>query len=434
MRTKHFNLQLLFVLLCFCSTVLSASDLTDRLKTIQAISQIQPIESKCFSEKYVIKFRHPVDYNDPEGMTFEQRVVIGHVGFDRPTVIVTEGYGGAYAHNPGYTEELAEILNANLVHVEYRYFLESTPEPCNWEHLTVWNSLNDLHGVVTALKDIYPEKWLATGISKGGMTCMFYRAYFPNDVEVSVPYVAPLNKAPEDGRHETFLEKTVGTPMERACITDFQIEILKRKDRLMPLFDALCQQKNYQFNVSTREIYDYCVLEFPFAYWQWGKKVHQLPDLNNASDQELFDFFIQNSSPDYFQPLTGNLSFFYQAAHELGYYGYDVKPLKPYIELNSAKDYLTQIMLPKELQETPFSNKVYKYTVNYLKKNDPKMIFIYGENDPWTASGVCTWLNFDKKENMKCFLDPCGSHVSRINTLPSTLRNEVIALIKKWME
>ena len=93
MRTKHFNLQLLFVLLCFCSTVLSASDLTDRLKTIQAISQIQPIESKCFSEKYVIKFRHPVDYNDPEGMTFEQRVVIGHVGFDRPTVIVTEGYG-----------------------------------------------------------------------------------------------------------------------------------------------------------------------------------------------------------------------------------------------------------------------------------------------------------------------------------------------------
>ena len=42
--------------------------------------------------------------------------------------------------------------------------------------------------------------------------------------------------------------------------------------------------------------------------------------------------------------------------------------------------------------------------------------------------------NFDKKENMKCFLDPCGSHVSRINTLPSTLRNEVIALIKKWME
>ena len=96
MRTKHFNLQLLFVLLCFCSTVLSASDLTVRLKTIQAISQIQPIESKCFSEKYVIKFRHPVDYNDPEGMTFEQRVVIGHVGFDRPTVIVTEGYGGAW--------------------------------------------------------------------------------------------------------------------------------------------------------------------------------------------------------------------------------------------------------------------------------------------------------------------------------------------------
>lgn len=434
MNIKFLNLKFLLVLFVACSTALSASELTDKLKAIPAISQIQAIGSNCFQEKYVLKFRHPVNYADSSDGQFDQRIVIGHVGFDRPTVIVTEGYGGAYAQNPGYTEELATILNANLIHVEYRYFLESTPNPCNWEHLTVWNSLNDLHEVVTALKKIYPEKWLATGVSKGGMTCMFYRAYFPNDVDVSVPYVAPLNKAPEDGRHEKFLEKTVGTPMERACLKDFQIEVLKRKDQLMPLFDSLCQKNNYQFNVSTREIYDYCVLEFPFSYWQWGKKVHQLPDLKNTTNKELFDFFIQNSSPDYFQPLTGNLSFFYQAAHELGYYGYDVASLKLYIELKTADNYLTRILLPKELKDTKFSNKVYKYTVNYLKKNDPKMIFIYGENDPWSASGVCTWLDFNKKENLKCFKDPCGSHISRINTLPPTLKNEAIAIIRAWME
>ena len=441
MRRITLFATLALVLSAFGAYALRAQEsVADRIAALPAVKDVQELESTKFPEKYLVIFEQPIDHEDPAKGTFTQRVVVGIVHPDSATVVVTEGYGAQYAFVPSYRDEISTIFNTNNIVVEHRYFLESTPYPgkapedVNWDYMNAPNAAADMHEVVTALKSILDGKWISTGISKGGMTCMFYRAYFPNDVEVSVPYVAPLNKAPEDGRHETFLEKTVGTPKERACITDFQIEILKRKDRLMPLFDALCQQKNYQFNVSTREIYDYCVLEFPFAYWQWGKKVHQLPDLNNASDQELFDFFIQNSSPDYFQPLTGNLSFFYQAAHELGYYGYDVKPLKPYIELNSAKDYLTQIMLPKELQETPFSNKVYKYTVNYLKKNDPKMIFIYGENDPWTASGVCTWLNFDKKENMKCFLDPCGSHVSRINTLPSTLRNEVIALIKKWME
>ena len=33
---------------------------------------------------------------------------------------------------------------------------------------------------------------------------MFYRTYFPDDVDISVPYVAPLNQSLEDGRHEPF--------------------------------------------------------------------------------------------------------------------------------------------------------------------------------------------------------------------------------------
>ena len=91
-------------------------------------------------------------------------------------------------------------------------------------------------------------------------------------------------------------------------------------------------------------------------------------------------------------------------------------------------------MLPKELQGIKFSSDLYRHTVKFLKKNDPKMIYIYGENDPWSSSGVCTWLDFSKKQNMHLYVDPNGSHSARIATLPATQREECIALLKTWME
>ena len=125
-------------------------------------------------------------------------------------MIVTEGYGAGYALRPTYREELSELFDANMIFVEHRYFLESTPEPCDWQYLTAENSAEDLHAVTTAFKTLYPGKWISTGISKGGQTSLLYRVFFPDDVDVSVPYVAPLCYAREDGRHEPFLRR-VGT-------------------------------------------------------------------------------------------------------------------------------------------------------------------------------------------------------------------------------
>lgn len=430
-QTKSFIL--LLGLLLWLPATLWAGILESRLKTIPAVKQIDTLETTRFAEKYVIRFQHPVDYAHPKAGTFEQRVIIGHKGFDRPTVIVTEGYGAAYAMHKAFTEELCEILNANLVFVEYRYFQASKPEPCDWKHLTVWNSLNDLHEVRTALGNLYNRKWLATGVSKGGMTSLFYRAYFPDDVEVTVPYVAPLNAAVEDGRHEPFLSSTVGTPEQRKCVEAYQMELMKRKSRLMPLFKDYCTERNYRFNASVEDIYDYCVLELAFSLWQWGTPVHKLVSAQ-ADDDVLFRNFVQLCDPDYFQPEGSNLPFFVQAARELGYYGYDMRPFRDYMSIRSTKDYLRHLMLPKDMPRYRFSKKVYKHTRNFLKKKDPKIMFIYGENDPWSASGVITWLDFTHKQEMCAFIDPAGSHASRINTLPPSLRDAAIARLRRWME
>ena len=178
-RTFHL---LLLSFLCTLVAFASPGDLKEKLASLKGISNIEQLESDVYPEKYLVRITQPIDPKHPEAGTFTQRVVIGHVGFDRPTVLVTEGYGGAYALNPKYEEELTKLLNANLVFVEYRYFLESTPEPCNWDYLTAENSAYDLHNVNQTFKQLYTGKWISTGISKGGQTTMLYQRYVRNGI------------------------------------------------------------------------------------------------------------------------------------------------------------------------------------------------------------------------------------------------------------
>lgn len=424
----HCTALLLFALLLPAS--LSAQTaLQQKLSKISAITEVKPLESTEFSEKYVTRFTQPLDHRQPGKGNFCQRVIVSHVGFDRPTIIVTEGYGAAYALNPKYREELSKLLDANMIFVEHRYFLESTPEPKDWQYLTAENSAGDLHAVTTAFKDIYPGKWIATGISKGGQTALLYRTFYPDDVDVSVPYVAPLCYAMEDGRHEPFLRK-VSTGKDRRKITDFQLEVLKRKTSLLPRFEKYCTEQGYKFHAPIDEIYDYSVLEYSFALWQWGTPIDNIPPVT-ATDEALMAHLLAISDPSYFTADSSNVSFFVQAARELGYYGYDIRPFKKYLSIKSAKGYLHRLMLPEELKDMPFDKTLSRKITKFLKKNDPKMIFIYGENDPWTAAGV-TWLK--GKKNTRVFIQPGGSHLARIGTLPEKEKAEVIKLLNEWLQ
>ena len=431
MKNMHIRYAalLLFVLLSASASSFAQTVLEQKISAISAIKEIRPLETSEFSEKYVTYFTQPLDHRHPEKGSFRQRVIVSHVGFDRPTVLVTEGYGAAYALRSQYREELSKLLNANMIFVEYRYFLESTPEPKDWQYLTAENSADDLHAITTAFKNIYPGKWIATGISKGGQTTLLYRTFYPDDVDISVPYVAPLCYGVEDGRHEPFLHK-VSTPENRKKIEDFQLEALKRKATLLPRFEKYCTEKNYSFRAPIEEIYDYSVLEYSFALWQWGTPISSIP-ATTASDDEIFSHLLAISEPGYFTADSPNASFFVQAARELGYYGYDVQPFKQYLSIQSSEGYLHRLMLPEELKDMPFDKTLSKKITKFLKKQDPKMIFIYGQNDPWTAAGV-TWLK--NKKNIHVFIQPNGSHLARISTLPEAEKAEVMELINEWLK
>ena len=414
---------------CISSIAFAQSILQQKMTALPEVTAVEEVKSEAFAEKYVARFTQPLDHRHPEKGSFSQRVIVFHVGFDRPTVLVTEGYQAGYALYPRYREELSKMLNANMIFVEYRYFDQSTPDPKDWQYLTAEASADDLHAVRQAFGTIYPGKWIATGISKGGQTTLLYRTFYPEDVDVSVPYVAPLCYGREDGRHEPFLRK-VSTEENRQRIEQFQLEVLKRKATLLPLFEQYCQEKKYLFRAPIAEIYDFCVLEYSFALWQWGTPTSTIP-ATNSSDEVLFKHLMQISEPGYFDKQTSTASFFVQAARELGYYGYDIRPFKQYLSIKSSKDYLRRLMLPEELRNMPFEKTLSRRIKKFLKKEDPKMIFIYGENDPWTAAGV-TWLK--GKKNIHVFIQPGGSHLARIHTLPEADQKEVKQLLEQWLE
>ena len=429
---RRLTLMLSFVLMAFVAFAQN-SDVEKMLKGIEYVKSFEKLEKADTTRQYyLMKFTQLLDTDNPEAGSFEQRVMLGHRGYDRPVVIVTEGYGADYAFSsPRYMEELTKIMDANIIFVEHRYFLESTPEPCNWDYLTIENSMEDYHRIITSFKPFYGKKWASTGISKGGSTSIFLRAYYPEDLDVSVPYVGPLSCAVEDGRHESFLEQ-VSTKANRDAIRNFQKELFERKERLLPLFDDYCNSKGIVFRVPSSTIYDLLVLEYQFSMWQWGTPTNTIPALD-SDDKTIVNYFIKMCGPDYFAAENSIESFFVQAVKDFGYYGYNIEPFRKYVDEEEIEGYLKRVLLPEEFADVEFDDSNYRFVTDYYTENDPKMILIYGEVDPWTASGI-TWLRDRNKKNIKVFIQPGGSHTARILNMPENMRNEILDQLNEWME
>ncbi|MDL2221452.1 aminopeptidase [Parabacteroides sp. OttesenSCG-928-N08] len=425
---KLSHLILLWLLLVI-TTGADAQSWIEQLEALPGVTAVEPLESDVFPEKGLVRLKQYINPKDTTVGSFTQRVIVCHAGFDRPTVLVTEGYGAAYALRPRYTEELARLFQTNIIVVEHRYFLESTPAPLNWDYLTAENSAEDLHRVTQTFKALYPNKWVSTGVSKGGQTVMIYRSFFPEDVDFSVPYVAPLCRAVEDGRHEPFLASEVGREEERDSLLAYQKELLKRRATMVPLLEEYSQEK-YSYRIPLDEVFDYCVLEYPFAFWQRGHDIHTLPPLD-AEDRLLFDHLMTISSPDYFSIEQSIAPFFVQAARELGYYGYDITPYEGLLEVTDTRGYLHRIMLPDSAGDIAWSPALYQRISSFLQDNDPKMLFIYGEIDPWSAPRV---PDLEGKSNYHIFMQPRGSHAACINAMPEELKQQIMEILTAWFE
>ena len=357
---------------------------TELLRQIRALPGVVEVrgtrfDAQSFGEAYEIMFDQPVDHRRPDGSRFRQRLFLAHAGHDKPVVLVTEGYG-ARGSRAG---ELTRLLGGNQINVEHRFFGRSVPAPLDWADLTVRNSADDLHAIVAVFKALYPGKWVSTGVSKSGQTALFYKCFYPDDVDATVPYSAPVNIAQEDPRLYRFLE-TVGDEATRARIKDYQKALFRREEELLPLVAKWAESRKWSLSLSLAEAYEYGVLEYPFAFWQYGTKAADIPAAD-APAQALFDHY-QKINTFYFYTDQGQQAFepfMYQAFTEIGYYNYDIADFRGLMK--ALKSPTNQVLCPKGAKlvfDPATMDRVYRF----LQYEAGRVLYIYGGLDTWAAT------------------------------------------------
>lgn len=426
---KRYSLAILLAIASiFCATGAFAESLESQFAALPSVRKVEVLDKGQFDAKYLLWFEQPVSYKNPSKGTFLQRVFVGDICRDSSTVFVTEGYNADYATRERYRDEISRLFNLNNVVVEHRFFAPSAPEEIDWKFLTAENEARDLHRIISELKTIYPSKWISTGISKGGQNCVIFRAFYPDDVDFTVSYVGPFCRGVEDGRHEPFIAANGPDEASRAAVRGFQEEFLCRRTTLQPKLDSLCKANGYTFRIPMEEVFDMSVLEFSFAFWQWGYPVSDIPG-KDATDEEYLAFLDKTSGPDYWRVENPHLPFYIMAAKELGYYGYDIEPFKDLLTIKSVKGYLHRIFLPADARDIRFCRRLSRKMDCFLKHNKCDIIFIYGEYDPWSAVRA----GDRHSETNHIFIQPGGSHRARISTFAEPTQSEIKALISAWL-
>lgn len=395
----------------------------EQLQELFPKAEISAIESKDhFTKAYQVILEQNLDPKKPEAGTFKHYMYVSHNAYESPTVLITDGYASR-----NRTTELSKLLQANQVIVEYRMYGKSRPDSIPWQYLTNDNAIEDYHNIVTKLKSIYKGKWLSSGISKGGETTLIYKSKYPNDVDVAVPYVAPLINGVEDQRTNDLIN-SVGEASCREKIKQFQRAVLQNRKEILALLKAYAVKKKMKFTeVPMEEALEYSVLEFPFSFWQWGGKCGEIPTAK-ANAKELFAYLNKVSGFTLYNDWGFNyyLPSFYQHLKELGYYGFDLEPVKDLLKVVRSSSNIR--FAPRNVDLTYNPNYIQKVR-DYVEQQGDQVLYIYGEYDPW---GACAPEPKSGVDALKMTLKG-GDHGTRIKHFSPEDQQKIHTKLQEWL-
>lgn len=394
-------LTLLFTLVTF-SGLYGQTPLEQQLFDLSDVSFKKIDTPEGFEAAYELKVRQPLDHKDASKGHFYQRIFLSHRDHEAPTALITNGYG----RPTNRITEVAQLCSANQIQVEHRYFLESSPDSLDYDYLNFEQVTADLHKINQLFKKIYKGKWIASGISKGGTTTIFYRYFYPDDVDVSIPYVAPVNHSEEDPRIYEFFDK-VGTAECRADLKEYQIKMLEEADLMKSYLKWYAKGQGLKFNyLDLDQAYEYAVLEYPFSFWQWGHDCGSIPEPNAPTDT-LIQHFVDIIGLDFYadKSMEGFASHYFQSAEEMGYYGFEIEEFKGLIKHLDISDNPSAIFTPNKMEvafDGTLTNQVYEWT----QTTTLPFVYINGKNDTWSATSVpenkksgSIWFNMEGKHH-----------------------------------
>jgi hypothetical protein len=403
-------------------------DILDQLKAIAGLSVSEATSKFQGYRRFVLEYDQPENQKEPGGQRFKQRVVLQHRSADAPLVLVTAGYD----IHPGlqYQSEPTELLQANELLVEHRFFTSSRPEPASWAELTIEQAAADHHRIVTAFKPLYPSRWITTGVSKGGMTSVYHRRFYPDDVDGTVVYVAPESFGLADPRYLGFLEQ-VGDAACRDALKSFQKEALARRPAMLAAMQEHAAQAGLTYDIlGADRAFEIAVVELPFMFWQYND-ASLCPTIPSASstDDAVWRFLDKINGPAFWSDrlLLRFEPYYFQAGTELGYPAYAEDYLAPHL-MYPGIDVPATFVVKGPGKAMTFHPEAMKDVSNWVTTQAKAMLFIYGQNDPYSAAA----FDIGTGEATYRFFVPKGNHGSEIGDLADADKQKALDALFAW--
>ena len=195
------------------------------------------------------------------------------------------------------------------------------------------------------------------------------------------------------------------------------------------MFEELAKKKAWNFKMGLNRAYDLSVLEYSFAFWQWGTSCETIPAIDSPA-QILFLHWKMINPFTFFNEadIENTRPFFYQAMTEIGMYGYNVEPFRKY--LIDTVNITFSFAMPQGHDKVKYNFETMKDIDSWLKESGNNMLYIYGQNDAWSSTAV----DPGNKTNAVKMYNPSGSHSSRIKSFPDEMQDSIYTVLEKWLE
>lgn len=403
----------------------SVDEVLARLRALPHVHDAAKYTTTTAGVDYIVlHFAQPVDHSDPTSATFLQQVSLLHRTIAAPLIVHTSGYWDYYRDRQ---VELTQLLGGNQISIEHRYFGTSRPEPTDWTKLTIEQMAADQHIIVDELRSVYTGAALSTGGSKGGMTAVFHRRFFPDDVDGTVAYVAPISFGAPDGRYAHYLD-AVGPPECRQAVRDAAIEMLHNR-RVALEARAYLQAENTGYTytrIALGPAVEAAIVELEWSFWQYFGVVNctEVPAVN-ASDDAMFVFLNAVSPPSDNSDAQVGLfeAYYYQSQNQLGYPdGADY--LMPFLKYGDV-DYAAALPVAQPAYD---QGAAMRDIDDFVRQHGERFVFVYGEWDPWTGGA----FELGNATDSLRVVQRQGTHNASLTQLASADVDAALAKLAAW--
>ena len=321
---------------------------------------------------------------------------------------------------------------------------------------------------MVALKKVLKGKWVMSGVSKGGITTLLQHAFYPEDMDVYVPYSAPFFDSDRDttmqnywyqnGWNQEYLDMFMGirqtgvsedmnkiysifykmncggnTSKEHADsiyagylvnVALFGYEEHTYSDTASlrkQLYKNTQIMQQYGFNGYCDTVYAYLFEKVSFSldsFPKWIDTLRKYPEPKQVPSVKKQKQFIRPFGISYNQWWSDTINaaaYDYQAKTELGYFDLrfdllvdDAADAAGFNELWKEKAGCKMDLEKPFYRSLTFNPALYNETMTVTRNATTPIVLIYGQDDAWTGAAVKD--EFINGVNVHKFILPTQNH------------------------